>query len=175
MPSLRQSQKESNPLVVFPATKNKVPWPYGGFHLEAMDSHGGWTASAVDLARFAAALDDPQRSPVLKAGTLQTMYTPPLAPVSRTPDGKMKPSYYGCGWSVRPVGRAGKANYWHNGSLPGTFTLLVRRSDGLSWAALFNQRSNGSREVDGEIDPALHRAAAEVKEWPAEDLFPKFG
>ncbi len=160
---------------VFPGTKSKVPWPYGGFYVEAMDSHGGWTASAVDLARFAAALDDPQRSPLLKEETIQSMYAPPPPPVSRTPDGKLKPSYYGCGWLVRPVGSAGKANYWHNGSLPGTFTLLVRRSDGLSWAALFNQRSDGSRDVDQGIDSALHRAAAEVKEWPAEDLFPKFG
>jgi N-acyl-D-amino-acid deacylase len=44
---------------IFPAVTGKVPWPYGGFHLEAMDAHGGWIAPAVDLARFAVALDDP--------------------------------------------------------------------------------------------------------------------
>jgi len=38
---------------VFPSGPNSVPWPYGGFHLEAMDAHGGWIASAVDLARYA--------------------------------------------------------------------------------------------------------------------------
>ena len=37
--------------------ETQVPWPYGGFCLEAMDAHGGWLASAVDLARFAAALE----------------------------------------------------------------------------------------------------------------------
>ena len=31
---------------------------YGAFNLENMDSHGGWLASAIDLARFAAAFDD---------------------------------------------------------------------------------------------------------------------
>ena len=61
-----------------------------------------------------------------------------------------------------------------NGSLPGTATLLVRRSDGLDWAVLFNQRQNGGKLNDGAIDPALHRAAAEVKDWPKEDLFPQF-
>ena len=36
-----------------------VPSPYGAWNLEAMDSHGGWIASAIDLAKFAAAFDDP--------------------------------------------------------------------------------------------------------------------
>ncbi len=159
---------------VFPSVKEKVPWPYGGFYLEAMDSHGAWIASAVDLVRFAAALDDPQHSPILKAETIREMYEPPAAPASRTPEGKLKDSYYGLGWLVRPVGREGKANTWHNGSLPGTSTLLVRRWDGLSWAAVFNQRSSDEKLPDGAIDAALHKAASKVKEWPKEDLFGKF-
>jgi N-acyl-D-amino-acid deacylase len=36
---------------VFPGI-GPVPVPYGGFHLEAMDAHGGWVASVVDLLRF---------------------------------------------------------------------------------------------------------------------------
>ena len=36
---------------VFPGV-GLVPMPYGGFNLEAMDSHGGWVASVVDLLRF---------------------------------------------------------------------------------------------------------------------------
>ena len=138
-----------------------------------MDAHGGWIASVVDLARFAAALDDPSRCPLLKAAAFSSMYAPPPAPVSRKPDGSLNDSYYSCGWSVRPVGKNGKANYWHNGSLPGTTTLLVRRADGLSWAALFNQRSEDKNFPDGAIDNALHRAAAAVAEWPAHNLFAK--
>ena len=38
-----------------------VPLPYGAWCLEAMDSHGGWIASAEDLVRFAAAFDDPEK------------------------------------------------------------------------------------------------------------------
>lgn len=37
---------------VFPGVGSPVPSPYGGFNLEAMDSHGGWVASVVDLLRF---------------------------------------------------------------------------------------------------------------------------
>ena len=149
----------------------KVPFPYGGFCLEAMDAHGGWLASAVDLARFAAALDDPVRCPVLKAESLASLYEPPAAPVSRKKDGSLADSFYGCGWMVRPVGKDGRANYWHDGSLPGTSTLLVRRWDGLSWAALFNQRSEDPALPDGAIDGALHRAADAAGEWPSGDLF----
>ena len=132
--------------------------PYGGFYLEAMDAHGGWLASAVDLARFASSLDK-----VLDRKTQETMWAPP-------PGLKAAAAYYACGWMVRPVGKEGKANTWHNGSLPGTNTLLVRRHDGLTWVALFNQRS----PKDGELDPALHRAADAVAEWPKEDLFGRY-
>ncbi len=152
----------------------KVPFPYGGFCLEAMDAHGGWLASAVDLARFASALDDPARCPVLQAESLANLYEPPAAPASRKQDGALADSFYGCGWMVRPVGKEGRANYWHDGSLPGTATLLVRRADGLSWAALFNQRSEDAKLPDGAIDGALHRAAGATGEWPAEDLFEKY-
>jgi CubicO group peptidase (beta-lactamase class C family) len=152
----------------------EVPWPYGGFYLEAMDAHGGWVASAVDLARFAAGLEDPGACPVLQSLTLETMYARPPAPVGRDKEGHPTPAYYGCGWMVRPVDSTGKANYWHNGSLPGTSTLLVRRSDGLSWAAVFNQRSDDDKLPDTAIDPALHRAADSVSAWPEKDLFPSF-
>ncbi len=37
----------------FDGDPKKVQRPDGGFHLEAMDAHGGWIASAPDIARFA--------------------------------------------------------------------------------------------------------------------------
>jgi len=156
---------------VFPGAAGRVPEPYGGFCLETMDSHGAWIASAIDLVRFATALDDPGRQNWIRDQFRRLLYEPPAPPVSRKPDGTLAAFYYGCGWDVRPVGRKGKANYWHNGSLPGTFTLLVRRWDGLSWTVLFNQRSNDSKLPDGTIDGALHRAADSVGQWPQHDLF----
>jgi N-acyl-D-amino-acid deacylase len=158
---------------VFPGTPKKVPPPYGAFCLEAMDAHGGWIASVVDLARFAAALDTGKPVAVLKPETLASMAAPPPGPVSRRTDGSLQDHWYGCGWGVRPV-RDGKINAWHTGSLPGTFSLLVRRWDGLSWAALFNQRSDNRKLPDAALDGALHRAADSVGEWPAEDLFGEF-
>lgn len=157
---------------VFPSHPGKVPAPYGSFCLEAMDSHGGWLASAVDLARFAAALDAPENA-CLNPKSLGLLYEPPAPPVGHKPDGTLADHFYGCGWDVRPT-KNGKANYWHNGSLPGTFTMLVRRWDGLSWAVLFNQRSEGLKVGDGPIDGAMHRAADAVEQWPADDLFARY-
>ena len=159
---------------VFDEKPRQVPGPYGGFCLESMDAHGGWIASAVDLARFAAAFHDPEHCPLLKPETIRALHAPPAPPVSRNDDGSLKDHYYGCGWLVRPVGTDGRVNYWHTGSLPGTCTLLVRRWDGLSWAVLFNQRSEDDRLPDNEIDPALHRAADAVTEWPKFDLFRQY-
>jgi len=148
--------------------------PYTGFHVEAMDSHGGWLASAVDLARFAAALDDPARVSWLSAEARRLLFEPPAPPASRNADGSLQPPYYTCGWMVRPGGKNAHTNYWHNGSLPGTSTLLELRSDGVAWVVLFNQRSSDPKLSDKDISGALDRAADSVAEWPGHDLFGKY-
>lgn len=150
----------------------KVPVPDGAFCLETMDAHGGWIASAIDLVRFATALDPSRPTPLLKKETLEQMLAPPPAPVARRTDGTLQDWWYACGWAVRPI-RDGAVSSWHDGSLPGTYTTLVRRWDGITWAALFNQRSNEKKLPDDAIHAALHCAADSVKEWPREDLFEK--
>jgi CubicO group peptidase (beta-lactamase class C family) len=145
---------------IFPQDNGaKVSNCYGGWNLEAMDSHGGWLASASDLIRFASALDFPDGNTPLTPAIASLLTERPLPPVGLDANGRPAPVYYGCGWEVRPVGKTGKANIWHNGSLPGTNTWLIRRWDGLAWAALFNQRDTGKGLSDGEIDRNLHGAA----------------
>jgi CubicO group peptidase (beta-lactamase class C family) len=152
---------------------DRVPLPYGGFYLEAMDSHGGWVASAPDLVRFAAAFDVPARCPVLSTREIATMFARPAGAAGFDKDGKPKDAYYACGWMVRPVGRSGRANTWHAGSLDGTATLLVRRHDGLDWAVLFNTRHDpAGGSLTDKIDGALHGAADAVRSWPEWNLFP---
>jgi N-acyl-D-amino-acid deacylase len=164
---------ESKTASVFTGSKDSASQPYGGFFLEAMDAHGGWIGSAVDLVRFATALDDPRRNPLKKPESLRLLFEAPADPVAREADGRLKDHWYACGWQVRPV-RDGAANHWHNGSLPGTCTLLVRRWDGIAFAALFNQRSDNWPRGDDALDPALNRAADSVTEWPEQDLFGKW-
>jgi hypothetical protein len=102
------------------------------------------------------------------------MFEPPPPPVSRREDGVLNSIFYGCGWQVRPLKKKDAANFWHLGSLPGTASLLVRRGDGISYAVLFNQRSENLKLGDSAIDPALYAAADSVKKWPKENLFPKW-
>lgn len=145
---------------------DEVPWPYGGWHLEAMDSHGAWIASATDLAKFAAAFDDPENCKILSAESIAAMFARPPGLAGYEEDGKEKATFYSLGWFNRALDN-GKRNNWHTGSLAGTATILIRRHDGRNFVALFNARSSPDASHFGrEIDPLLHRAANAVGEWP---------
>ena len=159
-----------------PKIGEKVPLPYGVECIETMDANGGWIASAVDLVRFAAALDDPKRCPILSEESIRSILAPPPGPVGHGPKGQPKPTYYGCGWEVRPDLRPpGKYTKWHTGLLAGSSTLLVCRDDGIDWAVLFNRDAGkDGKEFAGLIDPLLHKPANEIKDWPTIDLFPRF-
>jgi len=144
----------------------KVPAPYGMWSLEAMDAHGGWIASAVDLVRFAAAFDDPPACQILRPESIAAMFASPAGPTDRPATEPAPKVYYGCGWNVRRVA-PGELNTWHTGSLSGTSTLLVRRHDGKNWAVLFNTGGG----LSGRIDRLLHQAADQVRHWPESDDF----
>jgi N-acyl-D-amino-acid deacylase len=152
---------------VFPYVKDKVAWPDGGFYLEAMDAHGGWIASAVDLVKFAAAVEGRGRDALLRSESIAAMTAPPEPNVW-----KGKDSHYGFGWNVRRDGQ--DANWWHTGSLPGTMALLVRAHNGMSWAVLLNTRPEKAGGLQRELDAGCWKAAAEVTEWPKADLFPQY-
>jgi N-acyl-D-amino-acid deacylase len=117
---------------VFPE-ETDTTWPYGGFYLEAMDSHGGWVASATDLVRFASALELESPVELLEPSSLELMIARPEIPLWQDTS-----NYYAFGWFVGPAGS--RASMWHGGSLPGTTALLFRTSSGLIWEALFNSR-----------------------------------
>jgi N-acyl-D-amino-acid deacylase len=160
------------PALYPPRVGQRVPVQYGAENLEGYEAHGGWIASAVDLVRFAAAFDNPAKCPVLGTRMIQEMWTRPSGAAGTEADGKPKSAFYGCGWQVRPVGNAGKANTWHTGFISGTEALLVRRWDGLDWAVLFNTDHNADgKSLAGLIDGRLHEAADQVKVWPNSDLF----
>jgi len=154
------------PLVqsVFPNVGGPVPWPYGGFHLEAMDAHGGWIASAIDLVRFITALDGSRPPAILKPESVSLMVSRPAPPL--WVEGEY---YHGMGWLVRPMG--GGTNWWYGGLLPGTTAILVRTYHGLAWAALFNSRPEDWLRFHEELDFALWQAVSEVAQWPGHDLF----
>ena len=133
-----------------------VPFPYGGFNIEAMDSHGGWIASVIDLVRLLVAVDGVDTKPdILNQAAIQLMTTPSTAN-----------SGYGMGWAVNPWG-----NWWHVGDLPGTSSILVRTSNGLGWAVLFNTRSSNSQGFIVQMDNMVWEAIKGIDNWPTHDLF----
>ncbi|HYG75720.1 MAG TPA: serine hydrolase domain-containing protein [Planctomycetota bacterium] len=156
---------------VFGSPAKKVPLPYGVFCVEAMDAHGGWVATAAELTRFANALEPTYSTPLLNAASLSAMFARPPGAAGHTEAGEPKKVFYACGWSVRKVKGETLENHWHNGALAGTSTLLVRRHDGLSWAVLFNTRSSPKDgDLSALIDPRMHQAVDQVKDWPTGDL-----
>jgi N-acyl-D-amino-acid deacylase len=149
----------------------RVPRPYGTWYLEAMDSHGGWIASAIDLVRFALAIEDVRRSKLLTGKSARAMFSRPAGAAGYEDGGQPKSVYYGLGWSVRHVDQNGKINRWHAGGFDGTSTILVIRHDGLCWAVLFNtSATSDGRAPAGKIDALVHQAADAVKQWPEHDL-----
>jgi N-acyl-D-amino-acid deacylase len=148
---------------VFPGV-GRVPWPYGAWDIEAMDSHGGWIASAVDVLRFIRALDQGR---IINKRLVNVMVSRPPAPLWAGQD-----TWYAFGWQVRNAD--GGQNWWHQGSLDGTSTIMVRAANGLTWAALYNTRPKNSDGFGGEMDSAMWTAVNQVKRWPGGDLFPEF-
>ena len=145
-----------------------VPRPYGGFYLEAMEAHGGWVASAIDLVRFVIAVDGSRQPEFLSGETVGLMVSPTAADTWLDAS-----SYYGMGWSVEPTRRG--ATWWHSGSLEGTVSLLVRSDDGLAWAALFNSRPKDGDRFLEELNAELWKASYQVEKWPDHDLFKLYG
>jgi CubicO group peptidase (beta-lactamase class C family) len=147
--------------------ERQVAAPYGFASPRTMDAHGGWVASAVDLARLVAALDHPRGAPVLTETAREAMLAPPPPPLGRDAEGRPAATYYAYGWNVRPVAEG--VNFWHAGGMPGTSSLLVRLAGGNAWAVVFNKRP-----AEGSPDAILQAAAAAVTHWPEHDLFDRY-
>ncbi len=153
---------------VFP-NAGLAPWPYGFASLEAWDASSAWIASAPDMMRFVTAMDGLSSRPdFLSPQSMAAMVAHPPAPLWQN-----SPFWYGMGWNVRPVNA--DVNWWHDGGMPGTTTLLVRAYNGISWVALFNARSESpSASFVNDLDATLWKAVGAVHSWPSVDLFSRY-
>ena len=128
-------------------------------NITRMDSHGGWIATPSDLVQFLNAVNGSGGKPaLLKPETVRIMTTP----AASYPQGS--PAKYARGWMVR---EDGQGNWWHNGSLPGTTSIMVRTATGLCWAALINTRTQPSNEIDTALDEMMWDMVRCVPAWGA--------
>lgn len=149
-------------------SQEKEASPYGGFNLEAMDSHGGLIGCASDYIRFLTSIDGQRKPALLQPNTFKEMLVVPNDPTL-----KEKAVYYAKGFWVRKLAGGG-VNFWHFGSLSGTLTIAVRTWSGYSWVALFNTRPDDHGKVQLDVDRSLWEGIRPVKEIPSGDLFDKY-
>lgn len=137
--------------VVYYGQSNEDPYAY---NIRRMDSHGGWLATATDLAKLLVYIDGFNQKPdILTTSAEQVMTT-----------GSTANSTYGCGWSLN------SGNYFHQGSLPGTATEQARTTQGYNFVILTNTRSLNTNFTSG-LDQIFWNAYAKNPTWGTQDLF----
>jgi len=118
-----------------------------GMNVRRMDSHGGWIATPSDIVKFACHVDGlDARENILTPQSIKLMTTA----TSANPG-------YASGWLVNSV-----PNWWHDGNLPGSVSLVVRTARGLCWAAFANMRGPGM-----DLDGMMWKMAKAVPSWKA--------
>ena len=132
--------------VLYHGQDNEFPY---GMNVRRMDSHGGWLATARELTTFATRVDGfTTTKNILQRSTVNAMVAPSAANTN-----------YAKGWAVNRVN-----NWWHNGSLPGTASVMVRTASGFCWAALANTRRSNS-DMNPDLDRMVWNMVREVAEW----------
>jgi N-acyl-D-amino-acid deacylase len=156
------------------AGEKKVPISYGVWRQETLDSHGGWIASAPDLACFAAAFDlvdgeAKTRGGLLTPATVKLMFSPHVGMPS-TDDKTKFVAHYGYGWMVKDEQLAGGKTgvvARHGGALACTAASLMHFPDGTQLAVLFNLGQTADGKFLGrQIEPPLTDLERSIKEWP---------
>lgn len=122
---------DDEPLVwsVLDNEPGQVKWSYGGdFAIETMDAHGGWLATADDLAKVAAAVNGTDA--VISKSTLKQMLA-----IGPNRESTHPGTFYGHGVLVNPS----KDRWSHTGALhSGTGSVLYSLRNGVTIGATFN-------------------------------------
>jgi len=109
---------------------------YDYMQFRRADGAFGWLGTPKDLLLFANAVDSSSTRPdILSPETIKKMVA--VTPASIGFGGSMQ---FGCGWVVE----GGEWFWW--GSLPGTFAILYRNSNGICVAATANSRRQPTPE-----------------------------
>lgn len=115
--------------------------PYN-MNVTRMDSHGGWIASATDLARFIVRIDRNSSKPdIISEDLLNKMYF-------------------------------SNKNWYFYGSLPGTSSILCRLDDTFSFALLANTRTESNPDlILNDLYQTVKDKINSISDWPSDDQF----
>jgi len=123
-------------------------------NIEAMDSHGGWKATAKDLAKLLVAIGPGSDYHLLHKESIELMCK-----------GSEANPNYGLGWFLNS-----KGSCWHTGSLNNCSTFMARLSTGVCAVVLFNARPDDP-EYFKELDSVIWKGVKNIKAWPSTDEF----
>jgi len=144
---------------IFPSEPNKVPFQYGGQHLEAFPASSGWVASAQQVMVMFSAVAQPHCN-----GTIPEQNTDICllweSFVSELDESK--PAFCGPGdgpWHFDE--KTPPSTWYQSGGLAGSGTLIVR-TDEYSFAFVTND--GGYTESE---DVVMAKAIKCVKDWPS--------
>ncbi len=136
-------------------TGTYVPWEYGGYNVNAMDSHGGWIGSSRDMLKLLTAVDGFNTKPdILAAATIDTMVTPSANNAS-----------YAKGWNINSIN-----TWWHTGGLDGTACVQVRTASGYTWVIILNRRNKTNTNFGADLVNLGFNCIAATTDWPTWDL-----
>ena len=143
------------PGAAFPTTA------YGRFNIHTIDAAGGWVATSDDVVRLLKSFDsyDPAQpgsgTLLLDWSSVWEMWTNPnnIFPLL---------GGYVLGWQreVRDTLAGDVIVHSHGGNVDGALATIVRRSDGVTFAAMF------SREAGAGAYTALNNAVETIVNWP---------
>jgi CubicO group peptidase (beta-lactamase class C family) len=122
------------------------------------DSHGGWLASPIDIARFLVRVDgSPTKADIINKQSYTEMMTAP-----HVKDNKGNDPNYGFGWFVSPQ--------WHNGCMEGTIAEEKVLPNGMGFTFVVNTRP-AKDGCAGNLDGVMLSILNSVSAWPKYDLF----
>lgn len=168
------SDSKYNPLDVDNPTSQSVVYPnelsapfpttaYGSANVHTIDAAGGWVATSDDLVRLLKSFDayssaQPDTdTPLLDWDSVWEMWSNPANIFEVTNVGT-----YSLGWLQTtintPSGQDVQVHY-HGGNIDGAFSIIARRSDGVSFAAMFSRDGGGAFTK-------LNTAINSIVNWP---------
>jgi N-acyl-D-amino-acid deacylase len=137
------------------------------------DAAGGWTASAVDMAKFLTALDGTRGKPLLGEKTFALLLEPPPPPLKKRDNG----TFVGLGWDSVLVTDRKQFGLYKDGSWFGMRAFMKRQPNGVSWVLLFNASLNPDQTDTRLAGDAVHQVRDSLEKhekFPDVDLFPEY-